>query len=125
MQNAARMREDLSRFVVHLTRDDRDTFATGGATARENFVSIVKERTIRRYRAHCLFNKRLKDLPKEIQDMFRVACFTEIPLDQIHLVTGPIEGRQIRLESYGLVFKREFTSVRLKVEQNQLVAGIA
>jgi hypothetical protein len=107
-QNAARSREDLSRFVVHLTRDDRDTFAEGGKPARRNFLSIITERTVHPYQPHCLFNKKLLALPKSIRSSFKVSCFTEIPLDQIHLVTGLIKDRQVKLEPYGFVFRREF-----------------
>jgi hypothetical protein len=106
-QNAACSRGDLSRFVIHLTRDDRDTFDEG-AKARSNFLSILTGKVIHPYQPHCLFNKKLSALPANIVKSFRVSCFTEIPLDQIHLVTGLIEDRQVKLEPYGFVFRREF-----------------
>lgn len=43
-----------------------------------------------------------------IREKFQVACFTEVPLDQIHLLVGEIPGRQIKLEPYGIVFRKEF-----------------
>ena len=99
-------REDLSRFVVHLTRDDRKD--NHGATARENFEEILAERKIQAFNPHCIFNKWLDDLPRRIKGQFRVACFTEIPLHQLHLLIQPIKGRAIKLEPYGFVFYKEF-----------------
>ena len=94
--------------MVHLTRDDRDTFTEGGKPARSNFLSIITKSTIHPYQPHCLFNKKLSALPTSIRRGFKVSCFTEIPLDQIHLVTGLIKDRQVKLEPYGFVFRREF-----------------
>jgi len=113
MVNTARLfattgREDISQFIVHLTRDDRETFEEGGSTARKNFLAIMKSRKILAVRPHCLFNKRLKELSDRSQSWLNVACFTEVPLNQIHLLVGEIPGRQIALESYGFVFTKDF-----------------
>ncbi len=97
-------REDISRFVVHLTRDDTADFTKGGATAEDNLRSILRERRILALRAHCLHAQRLAEVPKALRKSFRVACFTEVPLNQIHLLTGSIPGRRICLEAYGVVF---------------------
>ncbi|MFA6980917.1 MAG: hypothetical protein WC209_16455 [Ignavibacteriaceae bacterium] len=105
--NATSKREDYSRFIVHLTRNDTATFKNG-ATARENFISILKSRKIIATRPQCLYNKKLQDMPDDIQKKFNVSCFTEVPLSQIHLLTRRIEGRKIELESYGFVFSKEF-----------------
>lgn len=106
-QNASGKREDFSRFIVHLTRDDTDTFKNG-SSARENFISILKSKEILCSRPHCLYNKQLTKLSEELRDKFNVSCFTEVPLSQIHLLTKKIEGRQIELSPYGLVFSKEF-----------------
>ena len=95
--SATQGREDISRFVVHLTRDDTETFGNGGATARENFESIIRHGCILAYRAHCLFNPKLSELPEQTQHKFKVACFTEVPLNQIHLLVRDIPGRQCNL----------------------------
>lgn len=113
MVNSARLfattgREDISQFIVHLTRDDRDTFEEGGATARRNFLAIMKSKKILAVRPHCLFNKRLKELTERNQSKLNVACFTEVPLNQIHLLVGDVPGRQIALEPYGFVFTKDF-----------------
>lgn len=104
----ADQRNDISRFVVHLTRDDSADFSEGGATARDNFKSIIDGRCVHAFRSHCLHNPRLKRLPDDKKEEFNVACFTETPLHQIHLLTQQIQGRNIRFEPYGLVFTKSF-----------------
>ena len=106
--NAVAGREDISQFIIHLTRDDRDTFGDTGSPARENFLSILKSRKIRAIQPHCLFNERLKKLSAVQRDKLKVACFTEVPLNQLHLLVSKIPGRRIKLESYGFVFTKEF-----------------
>lgn len=106
---AVEKRADVSMFMVHLTRDDRTHTAPNvtGMTVEENFASIFEQKRIAAFGIHCLHGDRLKRLPEKKQRQFRVACFTETPLDQIRglLDVGP---RQIDLEPYGFVFKREF-----------------
>jgi hypothetical protein len=96
-------RMDISRFFLHLTRDDRNT-DENGAPARDNFLRILDERQILNIRPHCLHAARV---PNEKIEAFRVACFTETPLTEIrHLLDIP--GRRIDLQPYGFVFKRRF-----------------
>lgn len=97
-------REDFSKFVVHLTRDDRKEFEDG-ATAEENFLNIIKEERIGAFRAQCLHSNKI---PDDLEEKFSVCCFSEVPLNQIHLLTDNIQGRSINLEPYGLVFRRDF-----------------
>jgi hypothetical protein len=99
-------RDDMSHFLVHLTRDDSDTF-TNGDTASINFISILKSRTIHANSPHCLHNSVIKQLPSIKRKHFKVICFTETPLNQLHHLVGEIPGRQIKLEPYGFVFKKE------------------
>lgn len=99
-------REDLSRFVVHLTRDDRED--NDGDTARENFEEILVDKKIISLKPHCVFNNKIDEIPNSLKKHFKVACFTEIPLNQIHLLTQKIKGRKIKLEPYGFVFLKEF-----------------
>lgn len=102
--NAIKGRDDISRFVVHLTRDDTSDFNNGG-TAEGNFRDIIEERRIRAYQPHCLHADKI---PEKLQKRYYVSCFTEVPLTQIHLLTREILGRKILLEPYGFVFSREF-----------------
>ena len=100
-------REDISRFITHLTRDDRNTFNNGNS-ARTNFIKILKSRKIAAFRPHCIYNNRIKEIAKSQRSRLNVACFTEVPLNQLHLLTRSIEGRAIQLEPYGFVFTKEF-----------------
>ena len=97
-------RNDLSRFVVHLTRDDTREHE-GGQTAREHFDGIARERRIRARQPHCLHMERI---PRKHWDRFAVCCFMEVPLSELHLMTRPIAGRRIQYGDYGFVFSREF-----------------
>lgn len=106
-KEALRGREDVSRFLIHLTRDDRKD-NKNGRTARRNLANILSEQKIRAFNPHCLFNRKIEKLDAKIADQFDVACFTEVPLNQVHLLTRSIEGRQIKMAPFGVVFTREF-----------------
>lgn len=100
-------REDVSRFIIHLTRNDQNDFSDG-ATARHNFVAILKSKKILSVRGHCLYNNQLKKLDESISKKFAVACFTEVPLNQLHLLVREIPGRNVKLQPYGFCFTKEF-----------------
>lgn len=106
-EDAIAGREDVSRFIVHLTRNDKIDF-TNGATAKENFLDILKSKKILSVRPHCIFNKRLENVTDGVRKKFNVACFTEIPLNQLHLLARDIPGRSVKLEAYGFCFTKEF-----------------
>lgn len=105
-------REDVSRFIVHLTRNDRQDFPKSGGSPRRNLLGILEQQTIFALRPHCFFNEQLKKLNnrvrKKIMRKFSTVCLTEVPLNQIHLLSRKIPGRQIELRPYGLVFNRDF-----------------
>lgn len=96
-------REDLSRFLVHLTRD------SDGVSARDHLVSILRSKTIEARNAHCLFMHQFENLgfSDVLTRRFNTVCFTETPLTQIHRLTGAIPGRRIELSGYGLVFLKD------------------
>jgi len=98
-----RNREDLSRFLVHLTRD------YDGTVARSNLVSILKEKTIYARNAHCLVLHKIKKMGFSglLKSKFNTVCFTETPLTQIKQLVIEIEGRKIQLKPYGLVFWKD------------------
>ena len=98
-------RNDISRFMVHLTRDDSDEWKSGGGSARKNFLSIFRERRIMATNPHCLHANRVGD---SLRKKLKVSCFSEMPLNAIRHATKPIKGRKIQLEPYGFVFSREF-----------------
>ncbi|WP_211475081.1 hypothetical protein [Collimonas humicola] len=104
--NAIYGRDDLSPFVVHLTRDDSGDFTNGNA-ARENLHQMLIDRRILAVRPHCIYNKEIEALDEEASLKCSVACFTEVPLSQIHRLTGVIPGRATKLEPYGIVFRKD------------------
>src|SRR5437016_3781867 len=99
-EEAMRFREDISRFMVHLTRDDENEWPEGsGGDARHNFESILDHKSILAIKPHCLHGDLIRKVPEKTQDKFKVACFTETPLAQIkHLLA--VTRRQIDLEAY-------------------------
>jgi hypothetical protein len=98
-----RNREDLSRFLVHLTRD------YDGEPARSNLISILKDKTIFARNAHCLVMHKIEKMgfSNLLKNKFNTVCFTETPLTQIRQLVSEIEGRKIQLKPYGLVFWKE------------------
>jgi len=97
-------REDLSRFLVHLTRDSGETDARG------NLITILRDKTIEARNGHCLFLHEFGRLgfTKVLTECFNTVCFTETPLTQIHRLTGKIRGRRVELKGYGLVFAKDW-----------------
>ena len=86
-------RPDLSTFLVHLTRDKDDRFAS------DNLVNILSHR---RLQAVTKMGKaKDHDVPNQ-----EVVCFTETPLEHAWTLIGDIQGRQVKLEPYGLVFTK-------------------
>jgi hypothetical protein len=96
-------REDLSRFLVHLTRDSHES------SARENLVSILRDKTIEARNSHCLFKHDILKLgfSEVLAKRFKTVRFTETPLMHIHRLTGKIPGRSVELTGYGLVFAKD------------------
>ena len=102
--SAVAARSDISRFVVHITRDDTKNYSNG-QSARKNLKAILRECRVGAFSPHCLH---VKQIPEENHDDFAVCCFTETPLSELHLLTRHIPGRSIELSDYGIVFSRQF-----------------
>ena len=96
-----RVREDISRFLVHLTKDSEED-------AEDHLLDILRDKTIEARNPHCLFSPLIKkrtfadDLKKE----FNTVCFTETPLPQVSSLLIDLPGRQVKLKPFGLVFWR-------------------
>jgi hypothetical protein len=97
-----RKRDDISPFLVHLTR------ASESCSAIENLVSILKSKKIEARNPHCLVARKFDSMNfnRHLQKKFNTVCLTETPLHQISKLIADIPGRRIKLEPYGLVFKR-------------------
>ena len=101
-----RRKRDYSDLLVHLTRD------TENGTAKQNLESILQQHTIRAYDHHCFFSSHLRAAGQtEFAQFFRVACFTETPIDLIGLLTLELAGRQKAYKPFGLVFKKDYVAI--------------
>ncbi len=95
-------KRDYSPFLVHLTRADES------CSAKEVLDTIINEKTLRAYNYFCIFKDRIAELEESLRSKFNVVCFTETPMDQIEILLKPVYGKNVTLESYGLVFKKKY-----------------
>ncbi len=102
--NDPRERDDLSRFLVHLTRN------SGGISAEDHLISILKDEVIEARTGWCLFHHKFRQ--KKFTDIltakFRTVCLPETPFTKLRHVAVHIPRRRIRLQPYGLVFLKSF-----------------
>lgn|SRR5258708_2646510 len=92
-------RSDLSTFLVHLTR------TSNGQLGRERLAAILRND---RLLATSMFGMAKTKLPAGVEfDSQRCVCFTETPLEYVHLLLQAIEGRQIQFEPYGIAFPKK------------------
>lgn len=96
-------RDDLSKFLIHLTRDYSDSSAT------DNLVNILKQKKIKAKNPYCLFIHKLNqmDFSKVLKKKFNTVCLTETPLTQINMLSANIPNRKIKLKPYGLIFWKD------------------
>jgi len=91
-------RSDLSTFLVHLTR------TSNGVSGRDRLASILSSDRIS---AVTMFGMAKAQLPPGVQlDSQKCVCFTETPLEYVHLLLQAIDGRQIDFEPYGIAFPK-------------------
>lgn len=109
--NAARGREDLSPYLVHVTRNNTNHFPKSGMDASHSFNQIWNERVIKARRVLCMHRERILEEDVDIQKKFKVACFTETPLSQIKRFIG-VSRRDFRFEAYGFIFTKETMLVK-------------
>ena len=100
MVNDPTKRDDLSKFLIHLSRDYNDF------SADENLVNILNEKIIEARNAHCLFMHKLNQMKftNKLKNKFNTVCLTEAPLTQIQKLTLIYPNRRIKLKPYGLIF---------------------
>jgi hypothetical protein len=103
---AAQSREDLSPYLVHLTRDNTNHFPKTGKSAHSTFNDIWNQKLIKARRVLCIHRDRILKEKLETQVKFRVVCFTETPLSQIKHFVG-VYRREFRFEAFGFIFKKE------------------
>ena len=93
-------RSDLGTFLVHLTRDGENE------TARERFEKILYEETLR---ARSMFGQAKRRLEAGNHDLRsqKCVCFTETPLEHIHLLLAEIENRDCHFRPYGIAITKK------------------
>jgi len=97
IEDIKRQRDDLSTFLIHLTRDTEDR------SARENLVNIFNTQIIEAKNPKGLCH----NWSSEFSNNTKSVCFTETPLNYVRYLFD-IEGREIHLKPYGLVFSKAF-----------------
>jgi len=103
IQELLTRRSDLGTFLVHLTRE------YDGTPAKENLKSILANRVIEARNPYGTGKSRLSELQAETTaniDTQKVVCFTETPLEHVHLLTDEIEGRKFKFGPYGVAITK-------------------
>ncbi|MBK8201303.1 MAG: hypothetical protein IPK68_02880 [Bdellovibrionales bacterium] len=116
-------RGDLSPYLIHLTRTGRwkrwkdiynlaqDDFPT--INAKQALEDILSSQKIEARTPYGYFNLKIpyQRGNQTLNQNFQVqrswllsVCFTETPIDHVHLQTLTIQGRQLHFQSYGLAF---------------------
>ena len=102
-------RSDLSTFLIHLTRE------YNGAAAKDNLKAILNERVIEARNPYSSAMKHLEKL-KQLDDANvntqKVVCFTETPLEHVHLLAGEIQGRRNKFEPYGIAITKRTARIK-------------
>jgi hypothetical protein len=97
-------RDDLSPFLVHLTRP------RAGVPARDFLQEIIETGILipgSSLVSDARFGMRTYGMAEiEKRTFFSALCLTETPLNEIHCLLE-LQGRQINLEPYGLVFLKD------------------
>lgn len=93
-------RSDLSTFIVHLTRDD------SGKSAKDQLKSIVQSWGIQARNPFGTAVKKLQEAELS-RDSQKCVCFTETPLEYLHLLLGTIKGRSRDLAPYGVAITKK------------------
>jgi hypothetical protein len=93
-------RTDLSTFLVHLSR------ASDEESAKDRLISIVKSRSIEARSPYGPAVPRLEKA-KQPTESQKCVCFTETPLEHVHILTSQIEERNFHFEPYGIAISKK------------------
>lgn len=112
-------REDISPFLVHLTRDT--IYDDQPKNAKENLINILKNMVLDpgdfiSQASYGVEYHEFKNMPfEDKQKYFSSICFTETPINEIHCMLE-IESRSKNLSEYGLVFLKDNLTKRMLVQ---------
>ncbi|MFD8315929.1 abortive infection system antitoxin AbiGi family protein [Kitasatospora purpeofusca] len=104
-------RNDLSTFLVHLTRGTGDGSAADDDAAKANLMSILRGQKLE---ARTVYGM-ARDLAvkySEIAKTQRTVCFTETPLEHVWMMCEDIERRDMKFKGYGVAFTKTFARRR-------------
>lgn len=103
-------RNDISPFLVHLTKSLRDGNGAITTTAKDVLDGILTAREVqssgKQIAASWFGTNQFNTTPAETARFYSAACFTETPLAEVHTMLD-IANRQIDLEPYGIVFLKD------------------
>ncbi len=104
MIDIVRQRNDLSSFLVHLTRD-------GSTNAKNNLKSIISSCVIEARNPFGIAKKKIEDSTikdkTSLLDTQKCVCFTETPLEYVRLLTSDIDDRSIQFKPYGIAIPKK------------------
>ena len=92
-------RTDLSTFLVHLTRAENDD------TGRIRLEGIIESGRIEARTAYGHARQKVEGIV-DAEKSQRVVCFTETPLEHVHLLVQQIDGREFQFEPYGIAISK-------------------
>src|SRR5579862_7757618 len=92
-------RNDLSTFLVHLTRDG------GGQSALQNLISMLSSNVIEARNVYGMGRTMSHNNPAFAESQ-RVVCFTETPLEHAWIMCQEIENRAFQFGPYGIAFTK-------------------
>jgi hypothetical protein len=103
-------RNDLSTFVVHLTRDIEELDNEGRPffiPAEQSLRWIIEQRSLKAF-SPMGWAKTEDEAANAARQSQRVVCFSETPLEHIYSLVAEIEDRErdIKLEPYGLALAK-------------------
>ena len=104
IQDILYFREDISPFLIHLTR------GAFGSTAKQNLEKIIREKKLACGNgsvSDARFGVNTSGMSEaEKREFFAAVCLTETPLSEIHCLLE-VDERQVNLAPYGLAFLKE------------------
>ncbi len=119
IQDVLNFREDLSPFIVHLTKRGYFNSEIKFQTAKSALENIIKSKQLicAKYpKVNSLFKNNMSVAcygmntsrmdEDEMRELFSSVSFTETPLNEVHSLLN-INNHSVNLEPYGLVFLRK------------------
>jgi hypothetical protein len=127
-QDVLNLRGDLSPYLIHLTRGGGCTLKADAhlglaqdqvltLNARSSLIDIINQKVILARGAFSYFNRKVPFVRNGRQvsnqgsyvnrTWLLAVCFTETPVDHVHVQCQKIIGRQLPFEPYGLAFFEE------------------